>query len=61
MKNDPSFNYSGDSDKTYHTWNAINLVVVSVPKTESSGNRDSSEASDLSRCPMHYTRQSLNE
>ncbi|XP_078329283.1 uncharacterized protein LOC144624026 [Crassostrea virginica] len=63
MKNDPSFNYSGDSDKTvvHHTRNARNPAVVSVRKTETSVNRDPSEASDLPRCPVHHTRHSLNE
>ena len=36
MKNDPSFNYSGDSDKTvvHHTRSGRNPAVVSVQKTE---------------------------
>ena len=63
MKNDPRFKYSGNSYKTvvHRTRNARNPAVVSVRKIETSINRDSNEASDFPKYPVHHTRQSLNE
>ncbi|XP_069108972.1 uncharacterized protein [Argopecten irradians] len=65
MKNDPSFNYSVDHEKSSgnHSRNSRTSAIVSVRKTETapSVTHDSSETSESPRCPVHHTRHSLNE
>lgn len=65
MKNDPSFDYSSNSEgpSVNHIQISRKSAVVAVKKTETliPAKPDSSEHCDLPRCPLHHTRHSLNE
>lgn len=65
MKNDPSFDYSSNSEgpSVNHIQNSRKSAVVAVKKTETliPAKPDSSENCDLPRCPLHHTRHSFNE